>query len=193
MVEAHGGDDSFALRTFDFINAFNEVSRRKILDIVPVKYPELYPYVKMCYAKTSHLRWDGHRMKSAWGVQHGNPLGPLLFCLVIHLVLTEVAKQVVAEFPDLNVEGVFTLFIFYLDDGYVVSKHAVLTRLGELLAPHGILLDDLPSPGISSSQNFAGRFPGHSGGSSHPPCLHGRVSCQFPLSRVAATACESCG
>jgi hypothetical protein len=33
VVEAHGGDDSFALRTFDFTNAFNEVSRQKILDI----------------------------------------------------------------------------------------------------------------------------------------------------------------
>jgi hypothetical protein len=91
-------------------------------------------------------------MTSAWGIQQGDLLGPLLFCLVIHLVLTEVAKQVVAEFPELTVEGVFKLFIFYLDDGYVVAKHEVLIRLGELLVQHGILLDDLPSPGISSSQ-----------------------------------------
>jgi hypothetical protein len=89
------------------------------------------------------------------GVQQGDPLGPLLFYLVIHLVLTEAAKQVVAEFPDLTVEGIFKLFIFHLDDGYVVAKHAVLIRLGELLAPHGILLDDLPSPSISSSQDSA--------------------------------------
>jgi hypothetical protein len=94
-------------------------------------------------------------MMSAWGVQKGDTLGPLLFCLVIHLVLTEVAKKVVAEFPDLTVQGVFKLCIFYLDDGYVISKHAVLIRLGELLAPHGILLDGLPSPGISSSQDSA--------------------------------------
>jgi hypothetical protein len=59
------------------------------------------------------------------------------------------------EFSDLTVEGVFKLFIFYLDDGYVVAKHEVLIRLGELLAPNGILLDDLPSPGISSSQDSA--------------------------------------
>jgi hypothetical protein len=123
--------------------------------IVQEKYPELYPYVKMCYAKISHPWWDGDRMMSALEVQQGGPLGPLLFCLVIHPVLTEVAKQVVADFPDLTVEGAFKLFIFYLDDGYVFSKHAVLNRLGELLAPHGILLDDLPSPGISSSQHSA--------------------------------------
>jgi hypothetical protein len=77
VVETNGGDASFALRTFDFTNAFSEVSRQKILDIVQEKYPELYLYVKMCYAKTSHLRWDGHRMMSAWGVQQGDPLGPL--------------------------------------------------------------------------------------------------------------------
>jgi hypothetical protein len=65
VFEAHGGDDLFALRIFDFSNAFNEVSRRKIRDIVQAKYLELYPYVKMCYAKTPHLCWDGNRMMSA--------------------------------------------------------------------------------------------------------------------------------
>jgi hypothetical protein len=50
------------------------------------------------------------------------------------------------------VEGVFKLFIFYLDDGYVLAKHAVLLRLGELLAPRGILVNVLLLPGISSSQ-----------------------------------------
>jgi hypothetical protein len=98
VVEARGGDASLALSTFDFTNALNEVSRQKILDIVQEKYPDLYPYVKMCYAKTSHVWWDGHRMMSAWGIQQGDPLGPLLFCLAIHRVLTEVANQVVAEF-----------------------------------------------------------------------------------------------
>jgi hypothetical protein len=88
VVEAHSGDDSFALRAFDFTNAYNEVSGQKILDIAKEKYLELYPYVKMCYTKTSHLWRDGHTMMSAWGVQ----LGHLLFCLVIHPVLTKVAK-----------------------------------------------------------------------------------------------------
>jgi hypothetical protein len=43
VVEAYGDDDSYALKTFDFTNAFNEVSRQKILNIVQEKYPELYP------------------------------------------------------------------------------------------------------------------------------------------------------
>jgi hypothetical protein len=111
--------------------------------------------VKMCYAKTSYLWWDGHRMVSAWGVHQGDSLGRFLFCLVIHPLLTEVAKKVVAEFPDLTMEGVFKLFIFYLDDGYVVAKNVVFLRLGELIAPRGILLTVLPSPGISSSQESA--------------------------------------
>jgi hypothetical protein len=92
VVEAHSGDDSFALRAFDFTNAYNEVSGQKILDIVKEKYPELYLYVKMCYAKTSHLCRDGHRMMSAWKVQQRDPLGHLLLCLVIHPDLTKVAK-----------------------------------------------------------------------------------------------------
>jgi hypothetical protein len=40
VVEAYGGDASFALRTFDFTNAFKEVSSQKILDIVQAKYPD---------------------------------------------------------------------------------------------------------------------------------------------------------
>jgi hypothetical protein len=43
VVEAYGDDDSYALKAFDFTNAFNEVSRQKILNIVQEKYPELYP------------------------------------------------------------------------------------------------------------------------------------------------------
>jgi hypothetical protein len=70
VVEAHGCNDSFALRTLYFANVFNEVSRQKILDIVPDKYPELCPYVKMCYV-TSHLWWDGHKMMSAGGSSRG--------------------------------------------------------------------------------------------------------------------------
>jgi hypothetical protein len=65
VVEAHGDEASFALRTFDFTNAFKEVSGQKILDVVQEKYPELYTYVKTCYAKTSHLWWDGYMMMSA--------------------------------------------------------------------------------------------------------------------------------
>jgi hypothetical protein len=83
----------------------------------------------------------------------GGPAGgPARTFALSFTVLTEVAKQVEAEFPDLTLEGVFKLFIFYLGDGYVVAKHAVLIRLGELLAPQRILLDDLPSLGIFSSQ-----------------------------------------
>jgi hypothetical protein len=68
-------------------------------------------------------------MMSAWGVQQGDPIGPLLFCLVIHPVLTEVAKQMVAEFPDLTVEGVFKLFIFYLDDGYCYKQNTGIFKI----------------------------------------------------------------
>jgi hypothetical protein len=41
VVEAHGGDASFALRTFAFSNPFNEVSGQKILGIAQEQYTEL--------------------------------------------------------------------------------------------------------------------------------------------------------
>jgi hypothetical protein len=45
----------------------------------------------------------------------------LLFCLVNHPVLTEVGNQMVAGCRDLIVEGVFKLFIFYLEVATVVD------------------------------------------------------------------------
>jgi hypothetical protein len=40
-------------------NSLQRSLQAKILDIVLEKYPELHPYVKICYAKTSHLWWMG--------------------------------------------------------------------------------------------------------------------------------------
>ena len=36
------------------------------------------------YAAPSTLRWGNRHITSAEGVQQGDPLGPLLFCLVLH-------------------------------------------------------------------------------------------------------------
>ena len=86
----------------DFKNAFNSIRRDKVLEAARQFIPELFPYVHSCYSSPSFLRFHDCTLLSAEGVQQGDPLGPLLFCLTI-LPLTQ---QLKSEFC-----------VFYLDDG----------------------------------------------------------------------------
>ena len=64
--------------------------------------PELLEFVYSAYAQPSSLFCRDHIIQSSEGVQQGDPLGPLLFCLTIHPMLLKLHS----EFK-----------VFYLDDG----------------------------------------------------------------------------
>ena len=86
----------------DFRNAFNCICRDKMLDAVKDLAPELLPFVQSAYCELSFLFWGDKLLQSAEGVQQGDPLGPLLFCLTIHQLTCQLNSE---------------LCIFYLDDG----------------------------------------------------------------------------
>jgi hypothetical protein len=85
----------------DFSNAFNSIRRDKMLQSVWEKAPWIYPLVYTSYHQPSLLFFGQSSIRSAEGVQQGDPLGPLLFCLSIHDVLV-------------NLQSEFK--VFYLDD-----------------------------------------------------------------------------
>ena len=64
--------------------------------------PELLPLVLSAYGAPSCLLFGQEIIQSAEGVQQGDPLGPLLFCLTIHKMVEQLRSQ---------------LNVFYLDDG----------------------------------------------------------------------------
>ena len=64
--------------------------------------PELLYFVYSAYAQPSYLFCEDHVIYSSEGVQQGDHLGPLLFCLTIHPMLLKLQSE---------------LKVFYLDDG----------------------------------------------------------------------------
>ena len=77
----------------DFSNAFNCVTRHIMLEQCSQHFPELLPYVQWCYGAQPYLFYDSDlAIPSCAGVQQGDPLGPMLFCLVLHPVVLRISQ-----------------------------------------------------------------------------------------------------
>ena len=81
-----------------------------MLEAAKETIPEFFPYLFSCYSSPSFLYFQQSILLSAEGVQQGDPLRPLLFCLVIHPLIS----QLKSEFR-----------LFYLDDGTVRGAESV--------------------------------------------------------------------
>ncbi len=55
-----------------------------MLEAIRSHAPSIYQLVHTAYSAPSVLRWGNRTISSAEGVQQGDPLGPLLFCLTLH-------------------------------------------------------------------------------------------------------------
>lgn len=77
-------EDEHVLLKLDFKNAFNSIHRDKVLEAVCDLAPTIYPLIHSSYSASSSLLWGDRVIQSQEGVQQGDPLGPLLFCLAIH-------------------------------------------------------------------------------------------------------------
>lgn len=77
-------EEEEAILKLDFSNAFNSIRRDKVLEAVQAFCPDLYSLVYSSYSAPSLLFWGESTIESREGVQQGDPLGPLLFCLAIH-------------------------------------------------------------------------------------------------------------
>ena len=100
----YGLDESNFLVKLDFQNAFNSIRRDLMLANTLEKAPAIYPLAFSAYCQPSLLFFDKFTISSCEGVQQGDPLGPLLFCIALHDLICSLKSELVA---------------FYLDDGSI--------------------------------------------------------------------------
>ena len=79
----YGSNPDLCLLKLDMRNAFNECDRSVFLEKVKTCLPELFGWAQWCYTFPAELRFGRRRILSLSGVQQGDPLGPLLFSLVL--------------------------------------------------------------------------------------------------------------
>lgn len=126
VIEHHKSNPDMCLLKLDFSNAFNQCSRERFLERINRDFPEILGWVQFCYGTQAELRFGNGRILSSSGVQQGDPLGPLLFSLVL------------AEMLDsLNTPLDLDLQIWYLDDGTIIGPRSSVARLFNEISDRG--------------------------------------------------------
>ena len=141
-----------SLVNVDFRNAFNCMRRDKVMAAVEEFLPSLLPFIHSAYSSLSKLLWEDAEVISAEGVQQGDPIGPLLFCLTIHKMVLQLQSA---------------LNIWYLDDGTLGGSQEELLCALETIQQEGAQLGlhlnvhkcELICHNPSSMQSILSSFP----------------------------------
>ena len=84
-----------------------------MLEAVSDQVPEFAPFAHSAYSKPSTLFWGDKSLPLVEGMPQGDPLGPLLFCLTIHKLTTQLQSG---------------LCLFHLDDGTLGGRAEVVLK-----------------------------------------------------------------
>ena len=119
----------FVVFKVDMSNAFNMVSRQAVLDECATFFPELLPWVSWCYGSHTSLWHPMGQISSQSGVQQGDPLGPMLFALVLHKLVTSIDAD--DDCLQLLLEA------WYLDDGVLAGERSAVLHALHLIEELG--------------------------------------------------------
>ena len=85
-------DKNFTVLKIDMRNAYNLVSRQALLDDCSIQFPELLPWASWCYGQHPVLQHVLGAISSGVGVQQGDPLSPMFFCLVLRKIVSAIVS-----------------------------------------------------------------------------------------------------
>ena len=95
--------NNYVVVKIDFSYAFNCIRRDSVLTAEADLLPEIY---RFCHLHTCILQYGKQTIKSQEGVQQGDPLGPLILCLVVFPLLTPLSSDLVLGFlEDITLGG----------------------------------------------------------------------------------------
>ena len=138
-----------AMVKLDFCNAFNTIRRDKMLEATLKFAPDIFPFVFSAYSASSSLFWEGRVIQSAEGLQQGDPLGPLLFCLATQSHVSSFTSEFCVCYIDDVTLGGPSVSILY-DLGIVYSMEEIGLSLN-CRKSEVICCDELTSATILSS------------------------------------------
>ncbi|GJT47130.1 putative reverse transcriptase domain-containing protein, partial [Tanacetum coccineum] len=126
LIEDRGDDVGLSMLLVDLKNAFNLVDREVMLQEIRLRCPAISHWVKFCYSNPARLYYGQHTLWSYQGVQQGDPLGPLLFALVLHPLICKIRDSFSISFQ-----------AWYLDDGTIIGDTLVVEKILELVMEDG--------------------------------------------------------
>ncbi|GJR10647.1 putative reverse transcriptase domain-containing protein [Tanacetum coccineum] len=84
LLSEYHNDGSLSILTMNFSNAFNLMDRSALLQEIRVRCPSISLWVNFLYAHATRLYIRDTYIWSTTEAQQGDPLGPILFALVLH-------------------------------------------------------------------------------------------------------------
>ncbi|GJT15865.1 putative reverse transcriptase domain-containing protein [Tanacetum coccineum] len=126
LIEASGDDVGLSMLLVDFKNAFNLVDREVMFHEVCLRCPAISRWVDFVYYNPAKLYYGEHTLWSCQGVQQGDPLGPLLFFLVLHPLICKIRDSFS-----------LSLHAWYLDDGTIIGDTVIVGKILELIMEDG--------------------------------------------------------
>ncbi|KAK2402696.1 hypothetical protein QL285_052193 [Trifolium repens] len=126
VLSQRHSDGSLTMLIVDFSNAFNMVDKTTLLREVRGICPSISLWVEFLYGHAARLYIGNEHIMSATGVQQGDPLGPLLFALVLHPLIHKIRDNY-------NL----LLHAWYLDDGTVIGNSREVAKALDIIREIG--------------------------------------------------------